>query len=139
MRSHAGTEPRRAPLDKRLHDCNHAAMDTWVFGRERHPCPIALAVARLTGRWKTNILWHVYRGTRRFNALCRALPEVNRGALLRQLRALERDGLLVRHEHTGSNVRHVEYSLTARTDALVPAIVALAEWGRRFGRHEAAS
>lgn len=108
-------------------------MDTWTFGRDRYPCPIALAVARLTGRWKTNILWHVSRGTRRFNALCRALPEVNRGALLRQLRSLERDGLLARRDATTGKVRNVEYEPTARTEALIPAITALAEWGRRFG------
>lgn len=108
-------------------------MDTWVFGRERHACPIALAIARLAGRWKTNILWHVHAGTRRFNALCRALPEVNRGALARQLRALERDGLVARREIPNGRVRHVEYSLTPRTEALVPAITALADWGRRFG------
>lgn len=114
-------------------------MDIWTFGRERHPCPIALAVARLQGRWKTNILWHVHRGTRRFNALCRALPEVNRGALLRQLRALERDGLLARREFAGGRVRHVEYELTSRTRALGPAIVALAAWGRRYGSRERAA
>ena len=109
-------------------------MDTWVFGRKSYPCPIVLALDRLAGKWKTNILWHVHSGTRRFNALCKAMPEVNRGVLLRQLRALERDGLLSRREMHGSKVRHVQYSLTPMTDALVPAIVALAAWGRDFGR-----
>lgn len=109
-------------------------MDTWVFGRKRYPCPIVLTLDRLAGKWKTNILWHIHNGTRRFNALCQALPEVNRGVVLRQLRALERDGLLSRHEHHDSKVRHVEYRFTAMTEALTPAILELAAWGRRYGR-----
>ena len=109
-------------------------MATWTFGQKHYPCPIVLAIDRLAGKWKTNILWHVHTGTRRFNALCQALPEVNRGVVLRQLRALERDGLLSRHEIHDSNVRHVEYRLTASTEALIPAILELAAWGRRYGR-----
>lgn len=109
------------------------AMDTWTFGDRSYPCPIALALDRLAGKWKTNIMWHIYDGTTRFNALCRALPCVNRGAMLRQLRSLEEDGLVRRRETFEGQVRCVDYHLTERTEALIPAIVALAEWGNRFG------
>ncbi len=111
-------------------------MDTWTFGDARYPCPIALTLDRLAGKWKTNLLWHVYDGTTRFNALCRALPHVNRGVVLRQLRSMERDGLLQREVREEGNVRHVEYLLTERTESLIPAIVELARWGNRYGEKE---
>ena len=109
------------------------AIPTWTFGDRSYPCPIALTLDRLAGKWKTNILWHLYDGTTRFNALCRALPQVNRGALLRQLRSLEEDGLVTRRESFEKQVRRVDYLLTERTESLIPAIVALAEWGNRHG------
>ncbi|MCA8950207.1 MAG: helix-turn-helix transcriptional regulator [Planctomycetes bacterium] len=109
-------------------------MKTWAYGSKHYPCPIVLALDRLAGKWKTNILWHVHNGTRRFNAICRALPSVNRGVILRQLRALERDGLLARRDLTAGRVRHVEYCFTPQAEALSPAILALAEWGNRFGQ-----
>jgi DNA-binding HxlR family transcriptional regulator len=106
----------------------------WEFGGKLYPCPIALALDRLAGKWKTNILWHVHSGTRHFNALCSVMPAVNRGVVLRQLRALEADGLLSRREFSNGRVRQVEYRLTAMTDALAPAILALAAWGEEHGR-----
>ena len=116
------------------------ALPTWNFGDRSYPCPIALTLDRLAGKWKTNILWHIHDGTTRFNALCRALPYVNRGAMLRQLRSLEQDGLVMRRESFDKQVRQVDYLLTERTEALVPVIVALAEWGNRFGlKHESDS
>jgi DNA-binding HxlR family transcriptional regulator len=113
-------------------------MDSWLFGGRTYACPIVLAMDRFAGKWKTHILWHVHGGTRRFNALCSALPQVNRGVVLRQLRALERDGLLSRREFHDEAVRHVEYSLTPMAVSLTPAILALAAWGREHGQRRAA-
>lgn len=104
-------------------------MPTWTYAGRSHRCPIALTAGLLAGRWRTNVLWLVWRGTNRFNRIARALPEVNRGALMRVLRGLEADGLVQRTER-GARPAPVEYALTERAVSLAPLLAQLAEWGR---------
>lgn len=126
----------RANADKRLPVCNHPPMQTWTLGKHSAVCPIALTASLLVSRWKTNVLWMVWRandgGANRFNELLRRLPGINRGVLMRTLRELEEDGLLQRTEH-GKRPAPVEYALTEKALALNGALAALAQWGRRYG------
>jgi DNA-binding HxlR family transcriptional regulator len=105
-------------------------MSRWTYAGRTYPCPIALTAALLAGRWRSNVLWFVWKGTNRFNKLARALPQVNRGALLRVLRELEADGLLERIEH-GPRPSSVEYALTRRAYSLFPLLEQMALWGSR--------
>lgn len=107
-------------------------MATWTYVGRSYPCPIALTAGLLAGRWRTNVLWLIWKGTNRFNRIARALPCVNRGALMRVLRALEADGLVQRVEH-GARPAPVEYSLTQRALSLAPLLGQMAEWGRAHG------
>jgi DNA-binding HxlR family transcriptional regulator len=63
-------------------------------------------------RWKPEILWHLRRGPRRFNELKRLVAPVSQKMLAAQLRALERDGLVVRKQYPEVPAR-VEYAATA--------------------------
>ncbi len=110
-------------------------MQTWTYSGRTYACPIALTASLLAGRWKTNLLWLFWTGTNRFNQLSRELPEVNRGVLMRVLRELAADGLVVRKEH-GPRPAPVEYSLTKRALSLAPILGQLAAWGRK---HESAT
>lgn len=109
-----------------------AVAKRWSYGSKLYDCPIVLALDRLKGRWKTNILWYIWHGTNRFNAICRELPQVNRGVVAKQLRQMERDRLVVRHV-VGERPLHVEYTLTDLSTALFPALEALANWGTAHG------
>lgn len=111
---------------------NYPPGGVWTLGRRSAVCPIALTASLLVGRWKTNVLWLVWRGTNRFNGILRCLPDVNRGALLRVLRELVGDDLLVRTEH-GPRPAPVEYALTPRALSLARLLRKLAEWGRANG------
>ena len=104
----------------------------WVVGRHQAMCPIALTASLLSGKWKTNVLWHVWTCTNRFNALRRALDGLTRGALLRVLRELEADGLLSRTQ-LGKRPAAVEYALTPLAHSLGPILAQLAAWGRAHG------
>jgi DNA-binding HxlR family transcriptional regulator len=90
----------------------------WKFASKTYPCPISLTAGLLSSKWRTNVLWLIWSGTNRFNFISRELPQVNQGALIRFLRELESDGLVVRKEY-GRRPAPVEYSLT--------------EWGRAHG------
>ena len=107
-------------------------MRQWRFHEGVYDCPCVLTMDRLRGRWKTNILWYIWKGTNRFNAICRELPEVHRGVVARQIRQLERDGIIDR-EILCEKPLHVEYSLTELGLSLAPVLESLATWGLTTG------
>ncbi len=69
----------------------------------------------------------------RFNELRRAVPGVTQRMLTRQLRELEKDGIVARHHYAEIPAR-VEYELTALGHSILPVFVELTEW---WGRNQA--
>lgn len=104
-------------------------MEQWKFRGRAYDCPVVLTIARLSGRWKTNILWLIWNGTNRFNAICRELPTVNKAVVSRQIRSMEQDELIERRV-IKTKPLHVEYSLTESGRSLGPIIERLAAWGQ---------
>lgn len=107
-------------------------MRQWQFGTRVYECPSVLTMDRLRGKWKTNILWYIWRGTNRFNAICRALPEVRRAVIARQIRSMEKDGL-IDHTTLSEKPLHIEYGLTELGYSLFPVIELLVAWGSSHG------
>ncbi|HEY0300148.1 MAG TPA: helix-turn-helix domain-containing protein [Rhizomicrobium sp.] len=82
----------------------------------------------LDARWKMVIIFHLFdKGTLRFSALERAIPEVSQKMLAQHLRELERDRVVRRTVHAEVPPR-VEYALTEWGQAMCPALDALLEW-----------
>jgi len=97
---------------------------------ETSGCPIEAALDVLGGRWKGLLLFRIWARTIRFGELRKSLPHISQRMLVRQLRELERDGLICRVVTAGVPAR-VEYSLTEATHALMPLLVGLRDWGAR--------
>jgi DNA-binding HxlR family transcriptional regulator len=93
-------------------------------------CPLAPIVELFGGRWKTEILWRLEDGPKRFNQLRRLVPAVSQKMLTQQLRQLERDGV-VRREHFPEIPPRVEYSMTPLGSSLQPLFAKLSDWGVR--------
>lgn len=74
-------------------------------------CEVERLLAVIGGKWKVLILRELFKGSRRHNQLCRALPGISQKVLTAQLRELELDGA-VRRKAFESKRPHVEYSLT---------------------------
>ena len=91
-------------------------------------CPVARSVAVLDGRWTMLVIRDLLRGTRRFSELRVSLDGISPKTLTDRLRALEEHGLVERRYHAEIPPR-VEYSLTAKGEAVRPVIDALAAWG----------
>ena len=56
-------------------------------------CPVELGLNILSGKWKLKILWHLSKGTIRFNELQRLLGSITTKTLTEQLRELEEQGI----------------------------------------------
>lgn len=92
-------------------------------------CPILYALGLVGQKWKLPLLWYLHeKPTTRFNELKRRVPGISNLMLTKSLREMEEDGLVARHQYDEVPPR-VEYSLTARGEALLPALNGLYAWG----------
>ncbi len=98
--------------------------------RSENRCPAERTLVLIGGRWKVLILYHLHPGIQRFSELRRLLTPVTPTMLARQLRELERDGLVRRKVYAQAPPK-VEYSLTPAGKSLRPVIAAMCRWGRR--------
>lgn len=94
-------------------------------------CPMNLTINILSGKWKLAILWHLSRGTIRFNELQRTLNNITQKTLTTQLRELERDSIIYRKVYPESPPR-VEYGLTKIGESMQPILSAMCEWGKDY-------
>jgi DNA-binding HxlR family transcriptional regulator len=78
-------------------------------------------------------LWLLASGCRHYSQLAARLPGISPKVLAQQLRELERDGLVTRHETTRGR-RRVRYELTVLGEALRPLLQELERWGHEYGR-----
>ena len=92
---------------------------------------VRIAVEALRRRWTIPVLARLCVEPTQFNQLRRDLG-ISSKVLTTALRALERDGLVVRTspDHAG---KAGSYSLTPRSAELRPALHALYEWARTHG------
>jgi DNA-binding HxlR family transcriptional regulator len=92
-------------------------------------CAMDLTMAFIGGKWKAVVLWYLKNGKKRFGELRKHVPGISEKMLSLQLRELEADGIVKRTVYPEVPPR-VEYELTAEGKTLVPALEAIAEWGR---------
>jgi DNA-binding HxlR family transcriptional regulator len=81
-------------------------------------------------------LWYLKNGTYRFAELKKLIPDITEKMLSIQLRALEVDGLVKRKVYGHKPPVKVEYSLTEFGATLIPALNAIAKWGRELGESD---
>lgn len=106
------------------------------MGKENSPygCPMEVTLDVIGGKWKGIILGLLAEKTRRFTEIKRELPDITQRILTLQLRELEADGIISRTIYQEVPPR-VEYALTEFGRTLKPILLAMHEWGERYG-HE---
>jgi DNA-binding HxlR family transcriptional regulator len=95
-------------------------------------CPVTITLEKIGARWKPLILYQLIGGTRRYNELRKALPQITEKMLIQHLRELEHDKLIVRTIHPVVPP-HVDYKLSKTGETLTPVLNAMAEWGVKNG------
>jgi DNA-binding HxlR family transcriptional regulator len=96
-------------------------------------CALDITMDFIGGKWKTVVLWYLKNGKLRYSELKKRIPDITEKMLSIQLRALEADGLIIRQVHGTKPPVKVEYSLTEFGKTLIPALNAIAKWGRDLG------
>ncbi|MCL1983779.1 MAG: helix-turn-helix transcriptional regulator [Methanomassiliicoccaceae archaeon] len=95
----------------------------------RSDCAIDATMSLIEGRWKSVLLCKLNQtGEMRFNQLLKNIDGISPRMLTKQLKELERDGLIAREAYHEIPPR-VEYSLTEKGKSLLPVLQAMAQWG----------
>ena len=83
----------------------------------------------LGGKWKLEILYYIaVYDVHRFGELRRHIGEITESSLTKQLRELEADGFLNRHDFKEIPPR-VEYTLTEIGNSFIDVLEFMKEWG----------
>ena len=83
----------------------------------------------LGGKWKIEILYYIaFENINRFGGLRRKIPDITESSLTKQLRELEKDGFILRHDFK-EVPPHVEYSLTDLGKSFIPVMEFMKKWG----------
>lgn len=82
------------------------------------------------GKWQPIILYHISKGTNRFNKLFTEIEGINRQMLSKQLKSLEKSEILDRTLY-GEIPPRVEYTLTPLGKSLLPVVLAMTRWGQK--------
>lgn len=91
-------------------------------------CPFFHEAVELLGkRWTGAIVHTLLGGPMRFSELTHAIPQISDRLLSIRLRELEACGIVARQVSARPPVR-VEYALTAKGEALRPAVTAIRSW-----------
>ncbi len=91
-------------------------------------CLLVSTMNIIGGKWKIPILWYLSQSPRRYNELKRCIGGITNVMLTRSLRGLEEDGLVERIQYEIIPPQ-VEYRISEKGNAIMPAIKIISEWG----------
>ncbi|MBD7912294.1 MULTISPECIES: helix-turn-helix domain-containing protein [Clostridium] len=93
-------------------------------------CPIIYALDVVGQKWKLPIMWYLsQKDATRYNELKRSVKGITNMMLTKSLQELESHKLIIRTQYDTIPPK-VEYSLTERGKALLPALNSLYVWGK---------
>src|SRR6266481_7569817 len=105
------------------------------YARTGYLSPIDATLEIIGGKYKVAILYYIRESVLRFGELHRLMPLATKRVLTKQLRELERDGMINRKIFRQVPPR-VDYSLTKAGKSIIPILEDLCEWGKRRMRKQ---
>lgn len=106
--------------------------DNALYKSKLDNCPLTYALNLIGGKWRLPIIWALSKnGTMRYNELKNRIDGITNMMLTQSLKELEQYGIISRKQFMEVPPR-VEYSLTAYGENLIPALKALANWGKKM-------
>lgn len=111
--------------------CNYG-FDKKVIEEHRDVYGIAYTQNIISGRYKNLIIWYLKENDRRYNQIKKFLESVSQGSLTKQLRELEKDGIINRTVYPEVPPK-VIYGLTEKGKQLLPIIDMMEDFGKEHG------
>jgi DNA-binding HxlR family transcriptional regulator len=106
--------------------------DPTLYKSNLDNCPLTFALTLIGGKWRLPIIWALSKnGTMRYNELKKSISGITNMMLTQSLKELESYGIACRKQYMEIPPR-VEYSLTDNGENLIPALKALANWGKQM-------
>ena len=107
-------------------DCNVEFPSDNIYDTK---CPLIYALEIIGQKWKLPIMWYLFENDfTRYNELKRKVKGITNMMLTKSLKELEEHNLIVRIQYETIPPK-VEYALTERGKALLPALNELSKWG----------
>jgi DNA-binding HxlR family transcriptional regulator len=107
-------------------DCNVEFSRDNIY---ENKCPLIYALEIIGQKWKLPIMWYLFANDfTRYNELKRKVKGITNMMLTKSLKELEEHNLIVRIQYETIPPK-VEYALTERGKALLPALNELSIWG----------
>ena len=94
-------------------------------------CSLKDVLEIIGGKWAMPIIYILSKGTLRFKELERSVEGINTRMLVKELKNMEQNGILIR-EVFATVPPMVEYTLTEKGQKLLPSIISLYNWGKSF-------
>ena len=104
-------------------------MNELLFDAEN--CAIARISKVIQGKWTMVIIYILSGGTLRFSEIKRKLPNVTEASLTKDLRLLERHGIIHREVYPVVPPK-VEYSLTEMGKDFLPILDSIEKWAQKY-------
>lgn len=96
----------------------------------RSASPIEYTLSTIGGKWKPNILFLIQLGINRFGLLNKGIHDISKQMLTKQLRELEKDGLITRKIYAEIPPR-VEYFISEKGETIMPILEHMFDWGQK--------
>lgn len=90
---------------------------------------IEATIEIFSGKWKLLIVYALIQKSRRTSELKRIISQISQKVLIQQLKELEKDGIIERHDYKQMPPK-VEYSLTEYGKTFIDIIYAMCFWGK---------
>ncbi|MXN90916.1 transcriptional regulator [Flavobacterium sp. Sd200] len=94
-------------------------------------CALQEILSVIGGKWSMSIIYALFSGTKRFSELERLIPGINTRMLVKELKNMEVNGIVIRKVYA-TVPPTVEYTLTAKGEKLEPIINELYKWGLEY-------
>lgn len=94
-------------------------------------CALQEILGVIGGKWSMSIIYALFQGTKRFSELERLIPGINTRMLVKELKNMELNGIVVRKVYA-TVPPTVEYTLTTKGQKLEPIINELYRWGVEY-------
>lgn len=102
----------------------------------RSASPVDYTMRTIGGKWKPIVLYLISKGINRFGLMHRGVAGISKQMLTKQLRELEKDGLVTRKVYAEIPPR-VEYFITEKGFSVFPIIDSMYAWGEEHMKFDA--